>query len=146
MLLGKAPSNWSLPQGCLPECVPEVPAILPSEVLIRRADVQQQLNLIAAGRSDVDAAIKDYFPSFPLTSNLGLSSPTLKDLFKWEARYWQYAINILAPLYDGGRRKARVKQAKALFKENFANYQKTVNQAFQDVEDALSSLLPPTAI
>ena len=140
VLLGKTPSSWSLPEGQLPSVVPTIPSILPSEVLIRRADVQRQLRLVAAGRSDVDVAIKDYFPSFPLTAELGMSSPALKHLFQWEARYWQYAFNILAPLYDGGRRKARVNFTKAAFKEAFATYQKTVNQAFQDVEDALSAI------
>lgn len=140
VLLGKPASSWSLPEGQLPFLVPAVPCILPSEVLLRRADVQRQLSLVAAGRSDVDVALKDYFPSFPLTAALGLSSPALKHLFEWQARYWQYAFNILAPLFDGGRRKARVNMTKAAFQEAFTSYQKTVNQAFQDVEDALSSI------
>ncbi len=140
LLLGRAPSSWTLPIGTLPSAVPPVPAILPSEVVLRRADVQRELSLVAAGRSDVDVAIKDYFPSFPLTATLGLSSPALKHLFEWQARYWQYALNILAPLYDGGRRNAKVNLTKAAFKGAFASYQRTVNQAFQDVEDALSGI------
>jgi NodT family efflux transporter outer membrane factor (OMF) lipoprotein len=140
ILVGKTPSSWSLKDGDLPQIIPTPPSILPSDVLIRRADIQRQLSLVAAGRSDVDVAIRDYFPSFPLIGQLGLSSPTLKNLFEWEARYWQYAFNILAPLYDGGKRKAQVKIQKSAFREAFLNYQKTVNRAFQDVEDALSSI------
>jgi multidrug efflux system outer membrane protein len=140
LLLGKPASSWTLSEGELPSHIPEVPAVLPSELLMRRADIQQQRNLVSAGRSDVNAAIKDYFPSFPLTAELGLSSPALKHLFSWQARYWQYALNILAPIYDGGQRKARVKLTKAAFHQAFAQYQKTVNQAFQDVEDALSDI------
>jgi multidrug efflux system outer membrane protein len=140
VLLGKPASSWSLPQGQLPSVIPSIPEILPSEILIRRADIQRHLSLVAAGRSDVEVALKDYFPSFPLTAALGLSSPALKHLFEWQARYWQYAFNVLSPLYDGGKRKARVNFNKAAFKEAFASYQKTVNQAFQDVEDALSSI------
>jgi multidrug efflux system outer membrane protein len=139
-LLGRPASSWSLPPGKLPAITPPIPAILPSEVLMRRADVQQQLALVAAGRSDVDVALKDYFPSFPLTAALGLCSPVLSNLFEWQARYWQYAFNALAPVYDGGRRKANVAGAKARFHATFATYQNTVNRAFQDVEDALSTL------
>jgi outer membrane protein, multidrug efflux system len=140
LLLGKPASLWQLPEGRLPLAQPPIPAVLPSEVLIQRADVQRALSLVAAGRSDVDVAIKDYFPSFPLTAQLGLSSPALKDLIQWEARYWQYAFNVLAPIYDGGRRKARVKMTKSAFKQAFATYQKTVNEAFKDVEDSLSAI------
>ncbi len=140
VILGKTASSWSLAEGNLPDAVPEIPALIPSEILIQRADIQRELCLISASRSDVDVALRDYFPSFPLTAALGLSSPSLRRLFEWQARYWQYAFNILAPLYDGGKRKARVKFTKAAFQEAFANYQKTVNQAFADVEDALSSI------
>ena len=139
-LLGKSASSWSLPSGCYRVVLPALPELLPSEVLLRRADVQQQLALLAAGRSDVDVALKEYFPSFSLTAALGLVSPALSDLIQWQARYWQYTFNALAPLYDGGSRKAQVKQAKAYFHTAFATYQQTVNRAFQDVEDALSTL------
>lgn len=139
-LLGKPASNWSLPAGSHPIQQPPLPKIIPSDLLMRRADIQQQWFLVAAGRSDVEIAMKEYFPSFPLTGALGLSSPFLSSLFEWQARYWQIAFNALAPLYDGGRRKADIELAKARFHSTFASYQQTVNQAFQDVEDALSTL------
>lgn len=140
MLLGKPPSSLNILPGKLPTVIPAVPAILPSEVLQRRPDIQQKLSLVAAGRSDVEAALRNYFPSFSLTGSLGLSSPVLSHLFEWQARYWGYALSALQPLFDGGKRHADVLQAKALFAESFANYQKTVNQSFQDVEDALAGV------
>ncbi len=139
-LVGKPASSFKVAPGKLPENVPPLPNILPSQILLRRADIQSALSFVSAGRYDVSVALKNYFPSFPLTGNLGLSSPLLSHFFEWQARYWGYALNAIEPLFDGGRRKADVKQAKARFNESVSIYQKTVNQAFQDVEDALSTL------
>lgn len=139
-LIAKPASSWKAPVGHLPQELPILPNVLPSEILLRRADIQRALALVSAGCSDVNVALKDYFPSFPLTASLGFVSPFLSHFFEWQARYWRYALNVVESLFDGGKQKALVLGAKARFSENFANYQKTVNQAFQDVEDALSTL------
>ena len=139
-LIGKPASSWKISTGHLPKQIPNFPSVLPSEILLRRADIQRASAQVAAGRSDVEVALKSYFPSFPLTASLGLVSPFLSHLFEWQARYWSYALNAIQPLFDGWKRKADVHLAKARFAENFAEYQKTVNQAFKDVEDALSTL------
>lgn len=138
-ILGKPASCWSLPQGEFPLCIPEIPEVLPSELLMRRPDIQQRGALVSAGRSEVDVALRDFFPSFSLTTSLGLASPFLGHFLKWQARYWNYAFFAIGSLFDGGRKEANVLKAKANFFQNFINYQKTVNQAFQDVEDALST-------
>jgi multidrug efflux system outer membrane protein len=139
-LLGRPASSFKVAPGRLPKQIPNLPAILPSEIILRRADIKRALAQVSAGRSDVNAALRSYFPSFPLTASLGLSTPLISHFFEWQARYWGYAFNALEPLFDGGKRKADVKYAKARFSEHFALYQKTVNQAFKDVEDALSTL------
>jgi multidrug efflux system outer membrane protein len=139
-LLAKPASSWKISAGQLPKELPSLPNILPSEILLRRADIQAALALVSAGRSDVDATLKTYFPSFPLTASLGLVSPFLSHFFEWQARYWAYGLNAVQSLFDGGQKKADVRVAKAQFVERYAIYQKTVNQAFKDVEDALSLL------
>ncbi len=139
-LLGKPPTSLPLFERSLPELVPPLPMVLPSEVLMRRADIQAAAALVSAGRYDVDVAIKSYFPSFPLLGTLGLSSPLFSHFFEWQARYWSYTLSALQNLFDGGRRKGEVTAAKAQFAENFITYQNTVNQAFKEVEDALSIL------
>jgi multidrug efflux system outer membrane protein len=139
-LLGKPASSWSLPAAKLPKHIPQLPHLLPSEVVMRRADIQQQLALVAAGKSDVEAALRNYFPSFSISTTLGLSSPFISDFFQWQARYWGYLLNAVGTIFDGGSKNADLALAKARFSEHFGNYQKTVNLAFQDVEDALSTL------
>lgn len=118
--------------------MPLVPSVLPSEVLFKRADVQKYWNILAASHSEVNIALKDYFPSFSLTAMLGLASPTISSLFDWEGRYWKYLISVLEPIFDGGKKRGHVKKSKAQFYENFAQYKKSVIQALKDVEDSFS--------
>lgn len=139
-LLGKPASCWSLPSGKLPQKIPQLPSLLPSDIMLRRADIKQHLALVSAGKSEVEAALRNYFPSFSISTTLGLSSPFISDFFKWQARYWGYLLSAAGTLFDGGSKNADLHFAKARFFEHFASYQKTVNLAFQDVEDSLSTL------
>jgi multidrug efflux system outer membrane protein len=61
-------------------------------------------------------------------------------LFNWESRIWSYGPNIQFPIFEGGQIDANVKQQRAAYEENVANYRQSVLVAFQDVEDSLSNL------
>ncbi len=44
------------------------------------------------------------------------------------------------PLFEGGQISANVRQQRAAYEENVANYREQVLVAFQDVDDSLSNL------
>jgi multidrug efflux system outer membrane protein len=44
------------------------------------------------------------------------------------------------PIFDGGRRKGNLANARAIYEEDVANYRQQVLVAFQEVEDNLSDL------
>jgi len=44
------------------------------------------------------------------------------------------------PLFDGGLRKAGVKQARAVYEEQVADYRQTVLNSFREVEDGLADM------
>ena len=46
----------------------------------------------------------------------------------------------MEPLFSGGRNRARLENAKAVYEEDVANYRETALVAFQQVEDALAGL------
>ena len=85
-------------------------------------------------------AISAYFPSVHLTGQTGLDSGDLGMLFNWESRIWSYGPNIQFPIFEGGQISANVKQQRAAYEENVADYRQSVLVAFQDVEDSLSNL------
>ncbi len=53
---------------------------------------------------------------------------------------WSLGGSAVELLFDAGRRHALTEEARDAYEQNVANYRQTVLQAFQEVEDNLSSL------
>jgi len=79
-----------------------------------------------------------------LTGGFGYESHDIGDLLKWGSRTWilgpLVGTALSLPIFDGGARSAGVKQARAAYEENVANYRESVLVAFREVEDNLSEL------
>jgi multidrug efflux system outer membrane protein len=140
VLLGKPPEAFSLPFHPLDTRLPVIPAGLPSDLLERRPDVAAAERRVAAQNAQIGLAIAAYFPQVNLTGQTGFDSGDLGLLFNWESRIWSYGPNIQFPIFEGGQISANVKQQRAAYEENVADYRQQVLVAFQDVEDSLSAL------
>jgi outer membrane protein TolC len=114
-------------------------------LLQRRPDVQADFYQVQAADVRVAAAIADRFPRIDLlgalTTNItstltgGSFASTPAGLFSsWLATV---TAQVFAPLIDGGARRAEVDRTKAVLSEVLHNYEATILQAFQEVEDAL---------
>ena len=99
---------------------------------------------MAAANSRVGLAKSAFFPQLDITGAFGYESVGLAQLFKWSSR--TFLLGPLAgtaltlPLFDGGRRKAQLAQARAQYDEQVANYRSQVLTAFREVEDSLSDI------
>jgi len=140
VLLGRPPASFSLPFHPLDTRLPAIPAGLPSDLLERRPDVSAAERRVAAQNAQIGVAIAAYFPVLHLTGQTGFDSGDLGLLFNWESRIWSYGPNIQFPIFEGGQISANVKQQRAAYEENVADYRQQVLVAFQDVEDSLSAL------
>lgn len=140
VLVGQPPANFSVKFHPLATKLPPVPAGMPSELLERRPDVAAAERRVAAQNAQIGVAIAAYFPIVHLTGQTGFDSGDLGMLFNWQSHIWAYGPNIQFPIFEGGQISANVKQQKAAYEENVANYRQQVLVAFQDVEDSLSSL------
>jgi multidrug efflux system outer membrane protein len=140
VLIGVPPESFSLPFNPLNTRLPAIPTNLPSDLLERRPDVAAAERRVAAQNAQIGVAIAAYFPSLHLTGETGFDSGDLGLIFNWESRIWSYGPNIQFPIFEGGQISANIKQQKAAYEENVANYRQSVLVAFQDVEDSLSSL------
>ena len=109
-------------------------------MLERRPDVAAAERRVAAQNAAIGVAIAAYFPVLNLTGQTGFDSGDLALLFNWESRIWSYGPSIQFPIFEGGQISANVKQQRATYEENVADYRQTVLVAFQDVDDSLSSL------
>jgi multidrug efflux system outer membrane protein len=140
VLVGQPPETFSLPFHPLNTRLPVIPAGLPSDLLERRPDVAAAERRVAAQNAQIGVAIAAYFPQVNLTGQTGFDSGDLSMLFNWESRIWSYGPNIQFPIFEGGQISADVKQQRAAYEENVADYRQQVLVAFQDVEDSLSGL------
>jgi multidrug efflux system outer membrane protein len=121
----------SLPLPPLP------PAGLPSSLLDARPDVRQAEAELASANAQIGVAKAALYPSISLTGNYGSQSRELSDLFSGPANIWSLGVALDLPLFDAGRRSARVDQASAQQKQALAGYVAAIRNAFTDVRDAL---------
>ena len=118
----------------------KIPAGLPSELLERRPDIRVAEQQLAAQTALIGVAEAIRFPSISLTGTLGLASPELSGFFSGDNKTWGLGGSLLAPVFDAGRNKRRVEVEVARTEQALLNYEQTVLQSFQEVEDSLISV------
>ena len=121
--------------------VPPTPPVgLPSTLLEARPDVRQAEERLIAANARIGVAKAAYFPAIGLTGMYGSESAALANLFSGSAGIWTAAIGLSMVIFDAGKTEARVDQASAAQAENLANYRKTLQTAFREVNDAIVNL------
>jgi NodT family efflux transporter outer membrane factor (OMF) lipoprotein len=121
----------------IPTAPVEVPVGLPSELLLRRPDVQKAERQLAAATAQIGVATADLFPKFSLTGAAGFQSVSAGDWFAGASKFWSVGPTVQWRIFDAGRIRANIKVQNARQEEALANYEKTVLASFEDVENAL---------
>jgi multidrug efflux system outer membrane protein len=137
LLLGRNPGPVPRGRPLMELATPAVPEGLPSDILTQRPDVVAAEQSLVAANARVSAARALYFPSISLTGLLGVASLDLDNLFSSGSDTWSYAGQATGPIFQGGSVVGVNKQADARKAQLLANYEKTVQRAFADVDDAL---------
>ena len=142
VLLGNNPGQIERGQSLSEQWQPDdLPAGLPSDLLLRRPDVRAAEQQLIAANANIGAARAAYFPSISLTGALGLQSEDLGDLFdSGLSKAWSFQPSITAPIFNAGRIRAGVRVAEAQRQGALANYEKSIQNAFREVDDALVSI------
>lgn len=138
ILVGKNPEGIVRGRRLVDQPHPlQVPAGLPSSLLERRPDIREAEQQLIAANAQIGVAKADYFPQISLTAVGGSQSSALTRLFAGPAGLWTVGASALQPVVEGGRIRNRVRFAEARAQEATVVYQRTVQQAFRDVSDAL---------
>jgi multidrug efflux system outer membrane protein len=140
VLAGRAASEFSLPRNPLDGLPPTIPPGLPADVLARRPDIAEADRSVAAATAQIGVAKTASLPHISLTGLAGFESVGLGSLFAWQNTIASLAASVITPLFNGGRDRAGVDQATAVFRGSLAQYEKTVLTAYQEVEDQLAAL------
>lgn len=115
----------------------DVPAGVPSEVLLQRPDVRAAEQQLIAAHAHIGAARAAFFPRISLTGSVGTATTHLGDLFQNTA--WSFAPQLLQPLFDAGRNQANLEAAQAGRDIAVAQYEKAIQTAFREVADGLAA-------
>lgn len=139
-LLGVSPSSFSLAPAIVVIKLPQIPSGVPGTLLQRRPDISAAERRMVAANANIGVAKAAYFPSLTLAGQAGYQSSYFRNLLSAPSSFWGIGPNITFNVFDGGLRRAQVRQARAEFDASAANYRGTVIAAFQQVEDSLASL------
>jgi multidrug efflux system outer membrane protein len=112
---------------------------IPSEVLYARPDVIAAEYRLMEAHANVNAARAAFLPKILLTVGLGIASRSLATLFGPGTGNWTYQPSVSLPLFDGGRTAGYEAVAEARKNSAVADYEKTIQQAFREVADLLST-------
>jgi multidrug efflux system outer membrane protein len=141
LLLGRNPGP--IPRGtALTEqySPPSIPAGLPSALLERRPDIKTAEELLVAANANIGAAKALFFPNFSLTTALGSATHDLSNLGDKRAAIWSVAGGMLQPVFQGWRLTSNYEAVKARFDQAVAQYQRSAQNGFREVADALVNI------
>lgn len=140
VLLGRPPGPISRGRELKELNLPLVSAGLPSELLMRRPDLQQAEQKLIAANAEVGAARALYLPRISLTGLLGVASNHLSGMFSSPARIAAFGVMTSIPIFTAGGIAGQVKQAEGRHQQALLQYEQSILVAFKEVEDALISV------
>ena len=111
---------------------------LPSELLLSRPDVIAAEERLRAAEANIGAARAAFFPSISLTGALGFASSALTNLVGSDGLTWSVGSSIAAPIFNRGRLNGSMTIARAEQTIAIADYERTIQVAFQEVSNALA--------
>jgi multidrug efflux system outer membrane protein len=139
VLIGRPPAEVTIAVADRQLAPPQIPAGLPSTLLERRPDIAAAERRVAAANARIGVARAALFPSLTLGASGGFQAAS-GALFSASNSFWALGpVSAALAIFDGGRRRAGVRIARADYDETVATYRQTVLDAFREVEDDLSA-------
>jgi NodT family efflux transporter outer membrane factor (OMF) lipoprotein len=138
-------ANYNLPDFSIPFSpldlpLPKIPIGVPSQLLERRPDIAAAERLTAAANARIGIAVAAFYPTISLSGTGGFESIHIGTLIQGPSALWSLGAQATELLFDAGQRRALSDQARQQYEAQASGYRNTVIQAFQDVEDNLSTL------
>ena len=142
LLLGERPgalaSELQASAGNLRAALPDLAAGLPSEVARRRPDIRAAEARLHRATANIGIGRADLYPSIRIGAHFGTESYLSGSIGDWGSRAWSIGPSISLPVFDQGRRRNVVQLRELEQQEAAVAYQRTVLQAWQEIDDALS--------
>jgi len=149
ILLGMPPGDLQdilQGEGKIPQPPAEINVGVPADLLRRRPDIRLAELQAAAQSARIGIAKTDLYPRFALVGSIGLlnadtGSNDNSDLFDSDSIGYNFGPQASWNILNYGRLKNQVRVQDARLEELLVNYQNTVLQAAQEVEDGIAGYL-----
>ncbi|MBO9514151.1 MAG: efflux transporter outer membrane subunit [Variovorax sp.] len=119
--------------------LPDLSLGLPSDVALRRPDIQMAQARLHAATADIGVATADLYPRVILGAGFGFQSVDGSTFADWGSRNWTIGPSLQLPVFDHGRRRATVDLRELQQQEAAVAYQQTVLKAWHEIDDALNA-------
>lgn len=140
-LVGRTPSTLSVKATSVDKSkVPVVEPGMPSDLLCRRPDIRRAEAMLESAQFDLYAARANLFPNFVLTAGTGYGSYLLSNLTMPQSLYYNITSNLVANIFDAGKRRSQIQLASAKNVEMLESYANTVLSSLREVEDSLTGI------
>ncbi len=118
-----------------------VKAGLPSQLLENRPDIRQAELELTAAKLDIKVAKAEFYPSLGISAGLGYSAFNAKYLLTTpESLMYGLAGELMVPLVNRNAIKANYKNANARQEQALINYERTILNAYLEVQNQLSKI------
>lgn len=129
------------PAKHMPDYRQTVSAGVPADLLRRRPDIVEAEMELAEYAALVGVAKKDFLPTLSLTGSIGTSARKAGDLFGSHSMTYSVAPQLSWTIFDGLARNYRTAEAKLQMEAAVDNYNMTVLNAVEEVDNAMIDYL-----
>ncbi|HBM2900148.1 TPA: efflux transporter outer membrane subunit [Klebsiella oxytoca] len=120
------------------DTLPPLTLGIPSDVALNRPDIRAAEARLHAATARIGVAEAELYPSITLGAKMGMDTYSANNFTEWGSRVWSVGPSLNLPLFDRGRRKSTVVLRETDQQQAAVDYHKTVLQAWQEIDDALS--------
>uniref|UniRef100_UPI0025CFD9E0 efflux transporter outer membrane subunit n=1 Tax=uncultured Sphingomonas sp. TaxID=158754 RepID=UPI0025CFD9E0 len=138
VLVGRNPDMppFATDRSAMPVLAAPAPGI-PSDLARRRPDILAAEAALHAATAAIGAAQSDFYPTLNLSGLFGIDVLNLAD-FGWDARTTGVGPVLSIPIFAGGRLQRQLSLRRSEERSAALTYQKTVRDAWREVDDALA--------
>jgi NodT family efflux transporter outer membrane factor (OMF) lipoprotein len=119
---------------------PALPSAVPSELLGHRPDLVAQRWRVEAASQGIREATAEFYPNVDLLAFVGLQNLGSINLLSAANRQYGIAPAFSLPLFDAGKRRAKLAAQDAQYDVAVEQYNQGVTDALREVVDALTSM------
>lgn len=117
-----------------------LPSVVPAELLGHRPDLVAQRWRVEAAAQGIREAKAEFYPNVDLVAFIGLQNLGSTSLLSAANRQYGVAPAFTLPLFDAGKRRAKLAAQDAQYDAAVEQYNQLVTDALREVVDALTSL------